>query len=159
MRHLRAHNLYAKIKKCKFGVKLTDFLSFIISPSSLQMDNSKIQVIHDWPAPQKVKEVQSFLGFTNFYHRFIANYSDITIPLTWLMCKDTPWHWLPTCARVFKLLKDSFTLAPILHHFDPTLPPIVETDASNYTITVAKVGKVSNVAQVAQVCKGEMAER
>ena len=98
------------------------------------MDKSKIQVIKDWPTPCKVKEVQSFLGFANFYRCFIANYSDITIPLTCLTCKNALYFWSPACKESFRLLKDTFGSAPVLHHFDPTLPPIVETDASDYAI-------------------------
>jgi hypothetical protein len=64
---LCTNNLYAKIEKCKFSVTTTSFLGFVISPEGLQMDDSKIQVIRDWPTPQKVKDVQLFLSFTNFY--------------------------------------------------------------------------------------------
>jgi len=79
---LRANSLFAKLEKCEFNVDTTNFLGFVISPDGIQMDESKVQVIKDWPTPQKVKEVQSFLGFANFYCRFIANYSDMSVPLT-----------------------------------------------------------------------------
>ena len=61
-------------------------------------------------------------------------YSDIVIPLTRLMQKDSPWLWSTPCEDAFQLLKTAFTTAPILHHFDPSLPPVVETNASDYTI-------------------------
>jgi len=128
------NNLYAKIEKCTFDVKTMNFLGFIISPDSLQMDPAKIQAIHDWPTPRKVREIQSFLGFANFYRRFIAEYSNMTVPLTRLTRKDAKWTWMPACEEAFGLLKESFILAPILHHFDPSLPPIVKTDASDYAI-------------------------
>jgi hypothetical protein len=134
LRRLRSNNLYAKVDKCEFNVTTTNFLGFIISPDGLQMDEAKVQVIRDWPQPKKVKEVQSFLGFANFYRRFIANYSDLTVPLMRLTHKNAPWHWSPACTEAFELLKRAFTSAPILHHFDPALPPIVETDASDYAI-------------------------
>jgi hypothetical protein len=134
LRRLRAHSLFAKIEKCEFSVDTTSFLSFVVSPNGLHMDESRIQVIRDWPTPQKVRDVQSFLGFANFYHRFIANYSDMTIPLTRLMRKKEPWLWSPACKEAFNLLKRAFASAPILHHFDPSLPPIVETNASDYAI-------------------------
>ena len=98
------------------------------------MDNAKIQVIRDWPVPRKVKDVQSFLGFANFYHRFIAKFSEITVPLMCLTRKDAPWIWSPACNKAFNLLELAFTSAPVLHHFDPALLPVVETDASNYAI-------------------------
>jgi len=64
---LRDNNLYAKIEKCEFDIKTMNFLGFIISPDGLQMDPAKIQAIRDWPTPWKVREIQSFLGFANFY--------------------------------------------------------------------------------------------
>ena len=48
--------------------------------------------------------------------------------------KDTPWIWSPTCNKAFNLLKLAFTSAPVLHHFDPALLPVVETDVSDYAI-------------------------
>ena len=97
------------------------------------MDDMKIQVIHNWLTPCKVKDIQSFLGFSNFYQRFIASYSNIMIPLTHLTHKDTPWVWSLQCKESFQL-KITFMLAPILHHFNPSLPPIIETDASDYAV-------------------------
>ena len=98
------------------------------------MDESKVQVIQDWLTPQKVKDVQSFLGFANFYRRFIANYSDMSVPLNRLTRKGVKWVWSPACQEAFKLLKDTFLSAPVLHHFDPSLPPIVKTDMSDYAV-------------------------
>jgi len=76
--------LYAKAEKCEFHSELVEYLGYILSPSGLTMSDNKIKIIQDWPEPKKVKDIQSFLGFTNFYHQFIFNYSDIVIPLTCL---------------------------------------------------------------------------
>jgi Ankyrin repeats (many copies) len=65
------------------------------------MSVDKVQTIQDWPEPRKVKNIQSFLGFTNFYRRFIYNYSDITVPLTWLTRKGTPWVFTEECRESF----------------------------------------------------------
>jgi len=69
--------LYAKAEKCEFHSESVEYLGYILSPSGLTMSNNKIKIIQDWPEPKKVKDIQSFLGFTNFYHWFISNYSDI----------------------------------------------------------------------------------
>ena len=98
------------------------------------MSKVKVQAIQDWPKPQKVKDIQSFLGFSNFYCHFIFNYSEITIPLTRLTCKDTPWNFSDDCRSAFQRLKDAFTSAPILTHYIPDAPLLVETDASDYAI-------------------------
>ena len=98
------------------------------------MAQNKVDIIRDWPEPQKVKDIQSFLGFVNFYHCFIYNYSDIVVPLTRLMRKDAPWNFSVDCRHSFNSLKEAFTSAPILTHYQPDVPIIVETDASDYTI-------------------------
>ena len=54
----------------------------MLSPDGLSMAQNKIQAIQDWPKPRKVRDIMSFLGFANFYHRFIYGYSEITVPLT-----------------------------------------------------------------------------
>jgi len=81
-----------------------------------------------------VKDIQSFLGFANFYRRFIFNYSDIVVPLTRLTRKDAPWNFSKDCQHSFNALKHAFTTAPILTHFILDTPIIVETDASDYAI-------------------------
>ena len=87
-------------------------------------------IIRDWPPPRKVERLQSFLRFANFYRRLVPSYSDMLAPLTQLTCKGAPRDWSLACQEAFRLLKDAFSSAPVLHHFDPSLPPIVETDAS-----------------------------
>jgi hypothetical protein len=114
LHHLRKFNLFAKMEKCEFDVNTTNFLSYVISPDGIHMDDAKIQVIQDWPVPKKVKDVQSFLGFSNFYRRFIFTYSNLTVPLMRLTRKNAQWFWSPTCQEAFILLKKAFTLAPIL---------------------------------------------
>ena len=68
-----------------------EYLGFIVSPVGLTMDPENTKVVHDWPVPNNVKDIQSFLGFTNFYRRFIANYSEIVVPMNHLTRKDTPF--------------------------------------------------------------------
>jgi len=76
--------LYAKAEKYEFHSKLVEYLGYILSPSGLTIFNDKVKIIQDWSEPKKVKDIQSFLDFTNFYCRFIFNYLDIVIPLTHL---------------------------------------------------------------------------
>ena len=65
---LHKAGLYAKTEKCKFHSKLVEYFGYIISPSSLTMSDNKVKIIQDWPEPKKVKDIQSFLGFANFYY-------------------------------------------------------------------------------------------
>ena len=82
----------------------------------------------------KIKDIQSFLGFANFYRHFIPNYSKITVPLTRLTHKDTPWDFTEDCQQAFNLLKQAFTSALILTHYVLEHLVVVETDASDYAI-------------------------
>jgi hypothetical protein len=98
------------------------------------MASDKVQTIQEWPVPRKVKDVQSFLGFANFYRQFIHNYSDIAVPLTRLTQKDIKWNFTKNCQTAFDTLKKAFTTAPILTHWIPDTQLIVETDASDYAL-------------------------
>ena len=79
---LRKHQLYAKILKCEFSREEMTFVGYLVSKSGIGMDPAKAAAILDWPIPKTVKEVQSFLGFSNFYKKFILHYSSLTSPLT-----------------------------------------------------------------------------
>ena len=98
------------------------------------MSPDTIQTISDWLEPRKMKDIQPFLGFTNFYHHFIFNYSNIVVPLTWLTKKDTPWNFSEACHQSFNTLKKAFTAVPILTHFILNTPITVEMDASDYSV-------------------------
>jgi hypothetical protein len=134
LRRLRLHGLFACADKCEFLVTKCKYLGFIMSPNGLRMDEKKIAAVRDWPVPRKIKEVQSFLGFANFYQRFIFGYSDIVVPLNALTRKNSPWNWNSECQRAFEHLKQSFTTKPVLTHWEPDSQLIVESDASNYAI-------------------------
>ena len=134
LRRLQKHGLCARPDKCTFHTDTVEYLGFVLSPKGLTMSEDKIKIILDWPAPRKVKDVQSFLGFANFYRRFIPHYSDISVPLTRLTRKGTVWNWTDECQEAFDMLKRAFTSAPALVHFVPGAPIIVETDASDYAL-------------------------
>ena len=79
--------------KCKFHVKTVKFLGSIITTNGIQIDNKKVKAIREWPEPRNLKEVQAFLGFANFYQRFIQRYLQIWTPLTKMTKKKEPFHW------------------------------------------------------------------
>ena len=131
---LRKHNLHARPEKSGFHMNSIEYLGVIISPTGIAMDPEKVKVILDWPAPTTVKELQSFLGFANFYRRFIDNYSGITKALTSLLKKNSEYIWTDKCENAFQILKKAFTEAPVLRHFDPEDMIVLESDASDYAI-------------------------
>jgi len=95
------------------------------------MDPVKITTIIEWPIPKKLRDVRSFLAFGNFYRRFIPDNSHLARLLTQLTKKDTPFVWLDHCQAAFERLKEAFTTAFMLIHFDFDKEIVVETDASD----------------------------
>ena len=98
------------------------------------MDPRKIKTIQEWATPKRVKDVQSFLGFANFYRLFIQGFSVIVQPLIELTRKGMSFQWTPFAQHAFDLLKQVFISAHVLLHVDPTKPFQVETDASDFAM-------------------------
>ena len=99
------------------------------------MDPDHIVAITEWPVLQDVYEVQIFLGFANFYRRFINGYSRITFPITLLLRKGQRFHWSSICQAAFDEFKHHFMTALILKHFDLELSIHLHTDASSFAIS------------------------
>ena len=131
---LMTHGLAADMAKCEFHTKTIEFLGYILSEKGISMAQDKIQSVLDWETPKSVKDVQSFIGFANFYRRFIKDFSKLTTPLTNILKKGISFSWSDRCQEAFESLKNRFVEAPILRHFDPSLQPIMETDASDFAI-------------------------
>ena len=106
----------------------------MLSPNGLTTAQNRVQIIQDWPEPCKVKDIQSFLGFTNFYCRFIYEYSRIVILLMYLTCKNVPWNFTNERHSTFNTLKKAFTTTPVLTHWIPVTQITVETDTSDYVL-------------------------
>ena len=133
MGRLQEAGLYIDIDKCEFEVITTKYLGFIIKAGEgLQMDPAKVEAITNWVAPTTVKGVRAFLGFANFYRRFIKNFSALTAPLVHLTKKNVKFTWGEAASKAFEQLKEKFISAPILKQFDPDDETIVETDSSGY---------------------------
>ncbi|KAL0194856.1 hypothetical protein M9458_008428, partial [Cirrhinus mrigala] len=127
LQRLREHQLYLKAEKCSFHQRSVQFLGYIIDHHGVRMDEGKVEAVVSWSKPNSIKELQRFLGFVNFYRRFIKGYSHITNPLTNLL-KGHPktLNWTTEATTAFETLKKAFTQAPLLTHPDPDLPFIVE---------------------------------
>ena len=110
------------------------YLGFIINPEGVRADPVKTQAIEQWETPRTVKDIQCFTGFCNFYRRLINGFSRIVRPLYQLTTKKGKenWIWNEKEQNSFNQMKRSLTTAPVLVHFDPNKPIIVETEASNY---------------------------
>jgi len=128
--------LHLKPEKCQFHQTEVKYLGLIITTGGIKMDPAKVSTIVDWEPPANVTGVQCFLGFANFYRRFIRDYSRVVSPLTGLTKKENgkyvPFVWDQEQKDAFELLKTAFTTAPVLRHFDYDREVVVETDASDY---------------------------
>ena len=94
---LKKHDLYLKPEKCAFKHHKIKFLGVILENGMVQMDPAKVRGVTDWPPPQNIPDIHSFLGFTGFYCYFIPNYSLIAQPLIQLTQKNVPFNWDQPC--------------------------------------------------------------
>uniref|UniRef100_A0A3P9LGA0 Gypsy retrotransposon integrase-like protein 1 n=1 Tax=Oryzias latipes TaxID=8090 RepID=A0A3P9LGA0_ORYLA len=131
LERLLANQLFVKAEKCEFHVSTVPFLGYIIEAGNIRPDPAKIEAVAQWEIPQTRKKLQQFLGFANFYRRFIRNYSSIAAPLTQLTSINKTYSWNPAADSAFKKLKSLFVSAPILVQPDVTKQFIVEVDASD----------------------------
>src|SRR6204780_2334157 len=121
-----------------------EYLRVIISHNSISMDPVKVAGVAKWPEPTNKKEVQSFLGFVNFYCRFIQNFSEHACSLFDLTRNDTKWEWELKKQLAFDKLKESVTSTPILSSPDSTRLFCIEADSSDFA-TGAVLSQISPV--------------
>ncbi|GBG68999.1 hypothetical protein CBR_g3698 [Chara braunii] len=133
---LRQHKYKVNLEKCEFGRTKILYLGHEVSAEGIRPEDAKVASIRDWPRPQTVTEVRSFLGMCGYYRNFVKNYSTVASPLTDLTRLDTPWDWSDECEADFKRWKHALMNHEVLMVPDPQKPFIVTTDASQYGIGV-----------------------
>ncbi|XP_029285544.1 uncharacterized protein LOC115007027, partial [Cottoperca gobio] len=131
LRRLLENSLFVKAEKCEFHAKSVSFLGYVVTEGSVQMDPAKVSAVMSWPVPETRKKLQQFLGFANFYRRFIRGYSTVAAPLTALTSVKQPFQWTAVNDKAFKTLKARFTSGPILQMPDAGRQFVVEVDASD----------------------------
>ena len=94
------------------------------------MDKGKVQRVLDWPVPKTKKELRGFLGFLNFYRRFIQNFTQVAQPLNALTSVKKDFEWSTECQHAFDTLKQKITTAPALRMLTDIDPFRIETDGS-----------------------------
>ncbi|KAG1925390.1 retrotransposable element [Pimephales promelas] len=130
LQRLLENGLFVKAEKCVFHAQSVPFLGYIVSSEGMRMDPEKIKAVVDWPSPDSRKALLRFLGFANFYRRFIRNFSQLVAPLTALTSPRTAFRWSDSAEAVFAKLKSRFVSAPILITPDSSRQFVVEVDAS-----------------------------
>ena len=135
LRAFREAGLKFGPKKCELFKREVLFLGMIISADGVRKDPSKVQAIVDWPVPQCLRDLQSFLGLSNFYRKFVSHFSDIATPLyAMLTVKKQDFYWNDSLQRAMDLLKIALSEDVVLEYPDWSKPFILDTDASNYAI-------------------------
>src|SRR5271154_172794 len=136
LERMREAGLYLKPSKCQFHAEEVEFLGFIVGKNGVAMDPGKVDSITSWPTPKSVHDIRMFLGLANFYRRFIKYFSKLASPMTRMLKKENTkdFRWTEDAQAAFDKLRTAFTTAPILQHFNPELPTILEADASDFAL-------------------------
>ena len=134
LKRLESNGIKAKKAKCSFMSKSVYYLGHKIDSQGLHTLPDKVKAILEAPQPRNVQELRSFLGFINYYCRFVPNLSAKLAPLNELLQKQTKWEWLKACSRATEEVKQCLVAAPVLMHFNPSLPITLATDASPYGV-------------------------
>lgn len=124
------YNLKLNPNKCSFFRAEVNFLGHKCTPDGVFPDNAKIQAIQNFPKPHDKDSVKRFAALTNYYRKFIQNYSLIVQPLNKLTRKRVPFEWSRECEGAFQELKSKLTKQPILKYPDFAKPFCVTVDAS-----------------------------
>ncbi|KAJ3494703.1 hypothetical protein NLJ89_g10750 [Agrocybe chaxingu] len=128
---LKDNNLYLKPEKCEFDKTEVEFLGVIVSHGSLRMSPSKVDAIASWPVPKSKRELQQFLGFLNFYRRFIHDFANLAAPLNHLT-GNKPWNWTAIEHDAFHKLRTAALDGPVLALPLDDAPFRIEADSSGY---------------------------
>ena len=129
---LRKHKLLLKPSKCVWAQTELPYLGHVIGRDGIKPDPKKVQSVVDWPTPTCLREVLQFLGLTNFFHKFVQGYANLTKPLTDLSKKDVLFDWTPSRQAAFDALKQALISAPVLAFPDPDKLFELVCDASGF---------------------------
>ena len=131
LKQLKQANLKVQPHKCQFLQQRVVFLGHVISPNGIAPDPDKTSKVKQWPIPSSKVEVQQFLGFSNYYRRFVKDFASIAKPLHQLTEKKSSFCWTNECQVAFDHLKQCLTSAPTLVMANWSSSFIIDTDASD----------------------------
>jgi len=131
---LQEHKLFLRPEKCEFCKERIEYLGLVISENEVSMDPVKVVGVREWPTLENKTDVQAFLGFVNFYCRFIWDFSAKARPLFDLTRSEQVWTWSGREQTAFEDLKMAVTTAPVLMSPQDSEPFRVEADSSDFAI-------------------------
>ncbi|TIB07156.1 hypothetical protein E3P90_04139 [Wallemia ichthyophaga] len=158
LRKLKENQLYGKLSKCEFAMEQVEFLGYVINQHGVQPRDDKVRVVMEWPKLNNVTEVQSFMGFVQYYRKFIQDLSQISLPLTELTKKNNKFVWGEKQQKSFDTLKGKLASAPVLKIPTRTGKFKVTTDASGSAVGAVleqeENGETRPVAYLSQKLNG-----
>jgi len=130
---LAEHKLFLCLEKCEFHRKEIEYLGLVIWENKVVIDLVKVARVRDWPIPENWTDMQAFIGFINFYYRFIRDFSTIARSLFDLTHSDQAWNWDAKEQEAFECLKMTVTTAPVLVSPQDSEPFRIKVDSSDFT--------------------------
>jgi hypothetical protein len=131
LQRARQHNVRFNRDKLQLKVTEVKYVGHILSVHGVSPDPDKIRAIVDMPSPTSAQDLHRFLGMATYLSKFVPNFSSVTQPLRPLLKDDVTWAWSPMHEAAFHNLKQLVASAPVLRYFDPSLPVVIQTDASS----------------------------
>ena len=128
----RQENVCLNKDKMERNVTEVTFMGHKITRNGLQVDESKIEALKNFPTPTNVSSLRSFLGLVNFVSKFVPSSTDILYLLNNLLKKNIPWNWSESQEHAFQSIKNEICKATNLRYYDPKLELVLENDASEY---------------------------
>jgi len=129
---LKENKLFLHPEKCEFCKQRIEYLGLVISENEVSTDPVKVAGVQEWPTPENKTDVQAFLGFVNFYRRFIQDFSAKARPLFDLTRSEQVWTWSGKEQTAFEDLKAAVTTAPVLVSPQESDPFRIEADSSDF---------------------------
>ena len=127
----RGANLKLKPKKCSLFQAEVLYLGHVVSEAGVGTDPAKVESIRDWPVPENVRDVRSFLGLAAYYRKFIPNFSMLAGPLFQLTEKSRVFEWGEKQQQAFETIQQKLQASPVLAYPDIETEFLLDTDASN----------------------------
>ena len=141
---LQSFGVVLKLKKCAFLKDSVEYLGHVIDKNGIHTSNEKVLAVKAMPVPKNVSQLRSFLGLVNYYGKFVSELATICRPLYNLLKNDVEWSWSDKCDYAFRELKLKLASAPVLCHYDPSVPLGLACDASSVGLGIVLFHKYSD---------------
>ena len=134
LERLKRYNIRANRGKCSFFSESVEYLGHRVDSNGLHTTEKKVEAMIAAPEPTNVQELRSFLGLIHYYGKFLPNLATLLQPLNVLLREGSEWVWTEACSAAFGEAKQLLAAAPVLAHYDPSLPMKLAGDASAYGV-------------------------